>query len=329
MDGYQPDLKQDDPWIRDHIRFITERQPKGTSSSYNIYWKQFVLFCQMNRRSFLPAEPSTVAMFMRALLVDRLSRATITKTALAAIAERHKLAGFPSPTSEAPGHALVSAMKKAITRATPPPVSKKPIFIHHFTKMMRVMNQDSLLDSRDMFTFIVMYLGLLRESEAINLRDDHVWFATTDQGVRVLCIWIQSSKTDQEQVGELVILEENLTDVRICPVAWFLRYKSMKAYHPSEWLLVSTTSLANKALKNSLPNDRLKIWMGKIGEQAQDWSSHSLRHGGATSAAAMGIGERLLKVHGRWRSNCVRVYIHDSLESRLSVSRAIAAYQGH
>ena len=190
------------------------------------------------------------------------------------------------------------------------------------------MNLNNMSDSRDIFVFLIMFLGLLRQSEATKLKREHVWVATTEQGIRVLCVWVQSSKTDQGQVGELIILEENLSDVRACPVAWFLRYSRLRSAHPSDWLIVNSLNEDNKAVGNTLPNDRLKSWLGKIKEQPRDWSSHSLRHGGATSAAAMGIGERLLKVHGRWRSDCVRVYIHESLESRLSVSRAIAAYGG-
>ena len=140
-----------DPWAQDNIRFISEIQPEGTSKSYATYWKQFVLFCQMNRRSFLPAAPATVGMFMRALLADGLSRSTINSTVTAAIAERHALAGFPSPTTEAPGHAMVSAMKKAVTRSTAPPKSKRPLFFHHLVKMMEVMDVDALMDTRDIF----------------------------------------------------------------------------------------------------------------------------------------------------------------------------------
>ena len=49
---------------------------------------------------------------------------------------------------------------------------------------------------------------------------------------------------------------------------------------------------------------------------------HSLRVGGASSAANNGIPDRLFKRHGRWSSeNAKDGYIKDRLEHRLSVSR--------
>ena len=46
--------------------------------------------------------------------------------------------------------------------------------------------------------------------------------------------------------------------------------------------------------------------------------THSLRAGGATAAARVGVRERLFKHHGRWRSeNAKDGYVEDSLEERL------------
>ena len=74
----------------------------------------------------------------------------------------------------------------------------------------------------------------------------------------------------------------------------------------------------------ALPNSRLKVRCAQAGIDAAQYSSHSLRHGGATAASVGGAIERLIKAHGRWKSDCVRVYIHDSLQEKLSVSRAMS-----
>lgn len=48
---------------------------------------------------------------------------------------------------------------------------------------------------------------------------------------------------------------------------------------------------------------------------------HSLRSGGATTCANLGISDRLFKRHGRWRSEAAKDgYIKDSLKDRLIVS---------
>ena len=51
---------------------------------------------------------------------------------------------------------------------------------------------------------------------------------------------------------------------------------------------------------------------------------HSMRAGGATQAANVGIPNRLFKRHGRWKSkNAKDGYIEDSLEQRLSVTKQL------
>ena len=51
---------------------------------------------------------------------------------------------------------------------------------------------------------------------------------------------------------------------------------------------------------------------------------HSLRAGGATAAANMGIPDRMFKRHGRWVSESAKDgYIKDSIEQRLKVSKSL------
>ena len=48
---------------------------------------------------------------------------------------------------------------------------------------------------------------------------------------------------------------------------------------------------------------------------------HSLRSGGASTSANLGISDRLFKRHGRWRSETAKDgYVKDSLADRLRVS---------
>ena len=53
-------------------------------------------------------------------------------------------------------------------------------------------------------------------------------------------------------------------------------------------------------------------------------SVHSLRAGGATSAANAGIADRLFKRHGRWASeNAKDGYVKDDFNSRLSATKSL------
>ena len=59
-------------------------------------------------------------------------------------------------------------------------------------------------------------------------------------------------------------------------------------------------------------------------EDTRRIGTRSLRSGGANAAARAGVPDRLYKRHGRWRSdNAKDVYVEDSLEERLRISRSL------
>ena len=52
--------------------------------------------------------------------------------------------------------------------------------------------------------------------------------------------------------------------------------------------------------------------------------THSLRSGGAKTAARAGVPDRLFQCHGRWRSENVKDgYVEDSLQERLRVAKSL------
>ena len=62
----------------------------------------------------------------------------------------------------------------------------------------------------------------------------------------------------------------------------------------------------------------------KVLDAHTNYGLHSLRSGGASAAAQHGVSDRLISKQGRWASESARNgYIKDSLESRLSVTRAL------
>ncbi|VDI55329.1 Hypothetical predicted protein [Mytilus galloprovincialis] len=64
---------------------------------------------------------------------------------------------------------------------------------------------------------------------------------------------------------------------------------------------------------------RWKKWA--VYNDIKKYGLHSLRSGGATTCANLGISDRLFKRHGRWRSETAKDgYIKDSLKDRLIVS---------
>ena len=58
--------------------------------------------------------------------------------------------------------------------------------------------------------------------------------------------------------------------------------------------------------------------MAKIGENPDDFGTHSLRIGGATALFAAGATPTVIRTMGRWSSDCYRLYVRACYEQSLA-----------
>ena len=78
----------------------------------------------------------------------------------------------------------------------------------------------------------------------------------------------------------------------------------------------------NKPLSYTTVRGHVLDLLVNIGLDPTKFALHSLRSGGASAAANLGVNGRLFKKHGRWKSDKVKdSYVHEDIESKLSVSR--------
>ena len=65
----------------------------------------------------------------------------------------------------------------------------------------------------------------------------------------------------------------------------------------------------------------VKDALKSIGLDSSKFGLHSLRAGGASAAAAIGVPDRLFKRHGRWKSDSSKDrYVKGSFENKMLVS---------
>ena len=57
--------------------------------------------------------------------------------------------------------------------------------------------------------------------------------------------------------------------------------------------------------------------MTAIGENANEFGTHSLRIGGATALFAAGASPEVIRTMGRWSSDCYRLYVRACYQSSL------------
>jgi len=67
--------------------------------------------------------------------------------------------------------------------------------------------------------------------------------------------------------------------------------------------------------------------MSELSFKAKEFGIHSLRAGGATTTANVGVPDQLFKCHGLWRSeNAKDGYIKNSVEKWPQVSKSLGLY---
>ena len=98
-------------------------------------------------------------------------------------------------------------------------------------------------------------------------------------------------------------------------------FRSLNYFRSSRQYKLKRTT---KPLSYSRTREIVLEGLKKIGLNPKQLGLHSLRAGGATSAANNGVPDRLFKRHGRWRSeNAKDGYVKDDLRSLLSVSLSL------
>jgi len=150
----------------------------------------------------------------------------------------------------------------------------------------------------------------------------------------VLVVLISSSKTKPQaqkkqrawREGDSVIIGPD-KDERLCPIAWYKRYSAMRekdlgSPSPQAPFFYSTAS-ARQPLDSSRFNEIVKRWLGFINVDPTLYGGHSARVGGATAAAKALVDVRLIKRHGRWKSDAVYIYIRDDSYSMLPLQEAL------
>ena len=302
--------------LRDEMRgWIEENGVENTRATYATYQRQYLRFCDKN--AYEAKAPEAVSAFLRdGMEVRDLSAGTLLKVAPSAIADLFKYDKV-KPTRDP----LVRETKKIISRkAKKGPGGKKPLprsILQDFVQMATPSRKN---DARDVLMFIIMFGGFLRAHEAAALKEDDVWIEGKN-----LFVFIQQSKTDKERRGETVVLA-GCPSSCLCPVAWFKLYSSQR---PTGKPFFHNTAKPGKKLSSKRPNGIMKEWLARWGMPEKErllYGSHSLRRGGATKAAAEKIQTYVMKRHGRWKSDAVFMYVVESVEDRLDVSRAVLGF---
>ena len=203
---------------------------------------------------------------------------------------------------------LVRAIKRVKGQAALP--KRAPItmdLMRSLKNNMRVSDYDESDKLMLWAAFTTAFFGFLRSSEFCSQTsrtfDPERTLLVKDISItgNTAYVNIKISKTDPFREGQVIRLAASNSSV--CPVR-ALKNHLLNCHMPHQPLFtfVDASFLSRQVLSNVLRSLLPKNSCGPI-------SSHSFRIGAATTAAAAGVPEWLIKVLGRWSSDCYERYI--------------------
>ena len=117
-------------------------------------------------------------------------------------------------------------------------------------------------------------------------------------------VHLKQSKTDQLGRGVTIVLGRT-GKVPLCPVSALLNYLVARGKAPGPLFIWSNGQYLTRAHFVAEVQKALEL----SGVDSSDFNGHSFRIGAATTAAANGFEDSLIRTLGRWESDAYRRYI--------------------
>ena len=267
----------------------------------------------------MPATPYDIAVYFNYLLRTPGTRGCITD-AMYGIRWGHIRSGHLSPTD----HPFTKlAYDGAIRLSNFTGTKKKEPFT---ASMLHALVDADQLDDLIYFRFVIICLlgftAFMRLDELLNLKVGQIQFFDN-----YMTLTIPKCKNDQAREGNIIHVAE--LNSKYCPVmntAIFIHRLGLQPEHFLICKLAKTKDGHNPSGQYQMSDSYIRKHFNNLVKthlpDSLNISPHSLRSGGASSAAENGIPDRMISKHGRWKSEGARNgYIKDSVENRLSISR--------
>ena len=280
----------------------------STQRLYAAACKRYTSFCQQLNLTPFPTSQRHLTAFA-AHLAHSKSAATVT-TYVAAVKHQHLTRGWAEDLISSP---LLSLTLRGIRRHQTRHITRRPIsyqvlenILHHLQHHYPANHHDRLML---MAAFSLAFHALLRVSEftspSIYTRNHHSTLRRKDVNIcqHTLHLRIRASKTDQAGFGQSLII--GCSGKPSCPVS-LIKLHLQQCHHPNSRPLFHFRN--GKHLTPTSFSAILKESLQAAGENPRAYSTHSLRIGGATAAAAAGVEPALIQDLGRWRSTCYKRY---------------------
>lgn len=288
--------------VVDAIDYARQSRAPATLKAYQSDWRLFEKFCVLHGLGALPAEPSTVALFITKLAESH--RPSSIQRKLAAISVAHKTAGVPSPIAAEVVHSTMAGVRRAKGMGKN---QKSPIRARHLREGLSLMRAD-IKGVRDTAIILVSYAGALRRSEVTGL--DLADLTFSPEGVVLM---LSRSKTDQEGSGVKVAIKAgNRSDT--CPVKALKNWISAGALSDGALFRPITRGgrIGAARLSDQTVCAIFKEFAILLGLDPKDYGGHSGRAGVITDGFAASVAQAVIAKHSRHKSNAISDYLREA-----------------
>lgn len=288
--------------------FLASLSP-NTRSTYKSGFRAYKVFCRQMKWPLFPLVELRLQFFVTAL-ARRVSYSTI-KVYLCGVQFESFIRGFDT---------RIAHMKKlfyvlrGIRRTQGSSWVKKkrlPITVNHLHSMIQFLH-DSLMCRHDkaMWRALILcaFFGLLRVSEyttpSSKRFDENTNLLVRDVSIQkdFVSVFIKASKTDPFKVGSKIRLAK--IGGILCPVSALKRYLKLRKFAHGPLFVLKHGSFVTRKYVTAF----IKMSI----HDNIDLNTHSFRIGGASAAASSGVPDSIIKILGRWSSDCYRRYIRIS-----------------
>ena len=271
--------------------------------------KIYLDFCSRLNQTPVPASEETLILFATELAQTR-AHSSI-RTYLAGVRHLHVTLGHGNPLS---GTLRLDLVLKGIHRIKPSrSQARLPVTPSILRKVKEVLDGSPGFESTMLWAACCTgFFGFLRCGEFMpdsTKFDSSTHLSVSDvsvdshQNPTMVAIRIKRSKMDQFSEGTTIYLGK--TSGEICPVTALLNYLAVR---PKDGGPLFVTSELKLITKHQFVT-KIRQVLARAGIDASGYKGHSFRIGAATTAAACGVNEGLIKALGRWSSCAYQVYI--------------------
>lgn len=282
------------------VDFGIAAKSESTKKAYEGDWQRFTHWTMKHNFDALPANPSTIKLWITHLADTGRRVATIARS-LAAISQAHASASFETPTIYPEVIETMKGIRKTFGEAKR---TASPLMLSDLKRVIDSMGP-SFIERRDTALICLGWAAALRKFEICSLLARDIEFVA--EGA---ILTLSASKTDQEGNEEKIGIPWAKQD-KYCPVLAVKRWielAKIKPENPIFFAVGRDGGQWHKEVHGKRPlsaksiSDIVKKRIKQVKILSKGFSGHSLRAGFIRSAEQQKIPEFLIKTHIRHKS---------------------------